>query len=67
MNKFSQTFVRYHGRGHCYLDGTNALIQTGRRCVMEKNNPFWKKQSMLVIKQLNQQEINLEQKQNEVI
>ena len=50
MKKFSQTFVRYHGRGHCYLDGTNALIQTGRRCVMEKNNPFWKKQLMLVIK-----------------
>ena len=43
MKKFSQTFVRYHGRGHCYLDGTKTLIQTGRRCVMETNNPFWKK------------------------
>ena len=43
MKKFSQTFVRYHGRGHCYLDGTKTLIQTGRRCVMETNNPFRKK------------------------
>ena len=39
---FSQTFVTYHGCGKCYLDGTNGLL-INRKCVMPKNNPFWKK------------------------
>ena len=24
------------------MDGTNALIPTGRKCVLQTNNPFWK-------------------------
>ena len=42
MKNFSQTFVIYHGCGKCYLDGTNALVPIGRKCVMQTNNPFWK-------------------------
>ena len=42
MKNFSQTFVSYHGCGKCYLDGTNALVPIGRKCVMQTNNPFWK-------------------------
>ena len=44
MKNFSQTFVKYHGCGHCYLDGTNKLVPGGRICIMKTNSPFWKNQ-----------------------
>ena len=43
MKRFSQTFVKYHGCGNCYLDETNMLIETGRKCVLVTNKPFWKR------------------------
>ena len=43
MKNFSQTFVQYHGCGYSYLDGTNMLLESGRKCLLETNNPFWKK------------------------
>ena len=43
MKSFSQTFVTYHGCGNCYLDGTNQIITKGKRCLMPRNNPFWKR------------------------
>ena len=42
MKNVSQTFVRYHGCCHCYLDGTNKLVLKGRKCIMPTNNSFWK-------------------------
>ena len=42
MKNFSQTFISYHGCGHCYLDGTNKLVPKNRKCIMLTNNPFWK-------------------------
>ena len=39
MKNYLQTFAQYHG---C-LDGTNMLIETGRRCATPTHNPFWKK------------------------
>ena len=41
MKNFSQTFISYHGCSKCYLDGTNALVPIGRKCVMQTNNLFW--------------------------
>ena len=46
---FSQTFVNYHGCGKRYLDGTNEL-ELYMKCFRSTNNPFWKKQKMLVTK-----------------
>ena len=43
MKNYSQTFVKYHGCGNCYIDGTNMLIETGRKCIAATNNPFWKR------------------------
>ena len=31
MNNLSQTFVKYHGCGYSHLDGTNMLIETGKK------------------------------------
>ena len=42
MNNLSQTFVKYHGCGYSYLDGTNMLIETGKKCSLATNEPFWK-------------------------
>ena len=43
MKNFSQTFVRYHGCGNSFIDGTNILLETGEKCFLETYNPFWKK------------------------
>ena len=43
MKNYSQTFVQYHSCGNSYLDGTNMLIETGRRCATPTYNPFWKR------------------------
>ena len=43
MKNYSQTFVQYHGCGNSYLDGTNMLIETGRRCAAPTYNPFRKR------------------------
>ena len=40
MNNLSQTFVKYHGCGYSYLDGTNMLIETGKKCSLATNDPF---------------------------
>ena len=42
MNNLSQTFFKYHGCGYSYLDGTNMLIETGKKCSLATNEPFWK-------------------------
>ena len=43
MKNYSQTFVEYHGYRNSYLDGTNMLIETLRRCAAPTYNPFWKR------------------------
>ena len=35
-------FVTYHGCGTCYIDGTNALEGTRRKCFAPIYNPSWK-------------------------
>ena len=40
----------YHGCGDSYLDGTNMLIRTGRKCLLPKVNHFGKTQMILAIK-----------------
>ena len=42
MNNLSQTFVKFHGCGYSYLDGTNMLIESGKKCSLATNDPFWK-------------------------
>ena len=42
MKNFSQTIVSYHGCGNCYLDGTNKIVPKNRKCIMPRNNLFWK-------------------------
>ena len=43
MKNFSQTFVKYHGCGNSFLDGTNMQLETGEKCFLEAYNPCWKK------------------------
>ena len=35
MNNLSQTFFKYHSCGYSYLDGTNILIEFGKKMFID--------------------------------
>ena len=65
MKTFSQTFVKYHGCGNGYLEGTNKIVPEGRNALCQHRIHFGKIQYILQTKSQNQQDHKLKRKQKQ--
>lgn len=43
VKNHSQNFVKYHGCGFFYHDGTKRIVSKGRKCICSSYEPFWKR------------------------